>query len=73
MGFCKDFAWGAATAAIQIEGAAYEDGKAPSLWDVYARYPGAVYRGQNADTACDHYLSLIHISGPLRRGQGRHQ
>lgn len=55
MGFCKDFAWGAATAAVQVEGAAYEDGKAPSLWDVYARYPGAVYRGQNADTACDHY------------------
>lgn len=27
MGFCKEFAWGAATSAYQIEDAAYEDGK----------------------------------------------
>ena len=32
MSFRKDFAWGAATAAYQIEGAAYEDGRGESVW-----------------------------------------
>ena len=35
MSFRKDFAWGAATAAYQIEGAAYEDGRGESVWDVH--------------------------------------
>ena len=33
MSFRKDFVWGAATAAYQIEGAAYEDGRGESVWD----------------------------------------
>ena len=36
MGFSKDFIWGAATAAYQIEGAYNEDGKGLSVWDAYA-------------------------------------
>ncbi|WP_344441071.1 GH1 family beta-glucosidase [Kitasatospora nipponensis] len=49
------FRWGAATAAYQIEGAADEDGRAPSIWDTFAHTPGAVAGGDTGDTACDHY------------------
>ncbi len=55
MGFQKDFAWGAATSAYQIEGAAEEDGKGRNIWDVYTREPGKVYEGHTGDIACDHY------------------
>ena len=40
MGFRKDFVWGVATAAYQIEGAAYEDGKGLSDWDTFCKKPG---------------------------------
>ena len=50
-----DFLWGAATAAAQIEGAAREDGKLDSIWDHYARVPGAVAYGDTPDRAVDHY------------------
>ncbi len=53
--FPKDFVWGVATAAPQIEGAAFEDGKGPSIWDTFARKPGKVYNGDTLDVACDHY------------------
>lgn len=55
MGFPKDFVWGAATAAFQIEGAAYEEGKGPSIWDVFCKRPGMVFAGHTGDVACDHY------------------
>ena len=55
MGFKKDFTWGAATAAYQIEGAWNEDGKGPSIWDVYSHDPGRIAEGHTGDTACDHY------------------
>jgi beta-glucosidase len=53
--FPSDFAWGFAAAAPQIEGAAYTDGKGPSVWDTFARIPGKVAHGDNLDVACDHY------------------
>jgi len=53
--FGKDFAWGVASAAYQIEGAAAEDGKGPSVWDMFCRKPGAIWNGQTGDIACDHY------------------
>jgi beta-glucosidase len=53
--FPKNFLWGAATSAYQIEGAARIDGKGLSVWDMMCRKPGAVWRGQNGDVACDHY------------------
>jgi beta-glucosidase len=53
--FPEDFVWGAATAAYQVEGAAREDGRGPSVWDVFCRKPGAVFEGQTGDVACDHY------------------
>ena len=55
MGFAKDFVWGAATSAYQIEGAAHGSGKGLHIWDVYTKEPGHVYKGHNGDTACDHY------------------
>ena len=33
--FPKDFTWGVATAAFQIEGARREDGRTDSIWDAY--------------------------------------
>ena len=55
MGFNEDFVWGVATASYQIEGAADEDGRKPSVWDMLCRKPGAVYGGHTGDVACDHY------------------
>jgi beta-glucosidase len=55
MGFADGFAWGAATAAYQIEGAAREDGRGASVWDVFCRKAGATYSGHTGDVACDHY------------------
>jgi beta-glucosidase len=53
--FPDGFLWGAATASYQIEGAATEDGKGPSVWDVFSRKTGAVFEGHTGDIACDHY------------------
>jgi beta-glucosidase len=54
-GFPEQFAWGAAGASYQIEGAAAADGKGPSTWDMFCRKPGAIWRGESGDIACDHY------------------
>lgn len=54
MGFQKDFIWGAATASYQVEGAAFEDGRGPSIWDM-TRRPGTVMHGENGDVAADEY------------------
>ncbi|NRQ33284.1 beta-glucosidase [Nonomuraea sp. NN258] len=49
------FLWGTATAAYQIEGAATEDGRGPSIWDTFAHEPGRTRDGHTGDVACDHY------------------
>jgi beta-glucosidase len=54
-GLPAGFTWGVATAAYQIEGAAAEDGRTPSIWDTFSRTPGAVANGDTGDVACDHY------------------
>jgi len=56
--FPKGFVWGASTSAYQIEGATGADGRGPSIWDTFVRVPGAIYHGENADIACDHYYRL---------------
>jgi beta-glucosidase len=53
--FPPAFVWGAATAAYQIEGGATEDGRSPSMWDVFAHTPGKVANGDTGDVAADHY------------------
>jgi beta-glucosidase len=53
--FPKDFWWGVATSAYQIEGAVSEDGRKPSVWDTFSHTPGRVQQGHNGDIACDHY------------------
>ncbi|MFJ9141535.1 GH1 family beta-glucosidase [Streptomyces griseus] len=54
-GLPADFRWGVATSSYQIEGAAAEDGRTPSIWDTFCRVPGAVEGGEHGDVACDHY------------------
>ncbi|MFF9689095.1 GH1 family beta-glucosidase [Streptomyces sp. NPDC014623] len=54
-GLPAGFRWGVATSSYQIEGAASEDGRAPSIWDTYCRVPGAVHNAEHGDVACDHY------------------
>ncbi|MDN6385647.1 MAG: family 1 glycosylhydrolase, partial [Alkalibacterium sp.] len=37
--FPKDFLWGSASAAYQVEGAMEEDGKKKSVWDKFVQIP----------------------------------
>ncbi|HBH5801924.1 TPA: glycoside hydrolase family 1 protein, partial [Enterococcus faecium] len=53
--FPKDFLWGSASAAYQVEGAWQEDGKGASVWDDFVRIPGKTFKGTNGDVAVDHY------------------
>jgi beta-glucosidase len=53
--FPANFLWGAATAAYQIEGAAAEGGRTPSIWDTFSHRPGRIVGGDSGDVACDHY------------------
>ncbi len=53
--FKKEFLWGAASAAYQIEGAFDADGKQPSIWDVWSHIEGKTFKGTNGDVATDHY------------------
>ncbi len=53
--FPDGFLWGASTAAYQIEGAVREDGRGPSIWDVFTHLPGTIEGGDTGDIACDHY------------------
>ena len=55
MGFPKDFIWGAASAAYQVEGAVNEDGRTPTIWDIFSHTEGKTFGGHTGDTACDHY------------------
>ncbi len=65
--FPPGFTWGVAAAAPQIEGAAFDDGKSPSVWDTFSRKPGAVLNGDTLDVACDHYHRFDEDFALMRR------
>ncbi|MFJ3901661.1 GH1 family beta-glucosidase [Streptomyces sp. NPDC090025] len=65
--FPADFVWGASTAAYQIEGAADEDGKGPSIWDTFTHRAGTVRDGHTGDVACDHYHRFDEDVALMRR------
>lgn len=59
--FPDGFVWGLGTASYQIEGAWNEDGRGPSIWDVfsgsgdYEPNDGHEVKEDNGEVACDHY------------------
>lgn len=53
--FPRGFTWGVATSAYQIEGAAAEDGRGPSVWDTFSHRSGTIAMGHNGDQSTDHY------------------
>jgi beta-glucosidase len=55
MQFPKEFQWGAATSAFQVEGAIKDDGRGASVWEMLQQKPNSYWNNQNGDIACDHY------------------
>lgn len=55
MPFKRDFLFGVATAAYQIEGAVNEDGRGKTVWDTFCETPGKIARGESGNIANDHY------------------
>lgn len=53
--FPQDFIWGTATASFQVEGAATEGGRTPSIWDTLCLREGAVIDKSDGSVACDQY------------------
>ena len=53
--FPKDFIWGCASSAYQIEGAWNIDGKGVNIWDTFTHIPGKIYGNHTGDVACDSY------------------
>ncbi|XP_050830037.1 cytosolic beta-glucosidase-like [Serinus canaria] len=54
--FPVGFAWGAATAAYQIEEGWNADGKGPNVWDIFTHQGGdRVFKNQTGDVACGSY------------------
>lgn len=53
--FPRDFLFGAASAAYQIEGAAARDGRGPSVWDAFCARRGKIADGTSGAIATAHY------------------
>lgn len=52
--FSKDFAWGVASSAYQIEGKHEELGGGNSIWDTFVKKEGVILNNDTGDVACDH-------------------
>ncbi|XP_048330489.2 beta-glucosidase 44 [Ziziphus jujuba] len=53
--FPDGFIFGTATSAYQVEGAANEDGRGPSIWDEFVKIPGIVADNATGDVTVDEY------------------
>ncbi|XP_042516538.1 beta-glucosidase 40-like [Macadamia integrifolia] len=53
--FPKDFVFGTASSAFQVEGAVKEGGRGPTIWDTYTHTPGNIFDQSNADVTVDQY------------------
>lgn len=63
MSFPELFTWGVASAAFQVEGAADQDGRGPSVWDAFCATPGKVFDGHTGQIACDSYHRVEEDTG----------
>lgn len=67
--FPREFLWGVAASAYQIEGAVDADGRGESIWDRFSHLPGTTVNGATGDIACDHYyrwpadVAIMHALG----------
>jgi beta-glucosidase len=57
--FPRDFLWGTATSAYQVEGSPLADGAGPSIWQRFTHTPNLVLDGATGDVACDHYRRYL--------------
>lgn len=55
MPFPKDFTWGVASAAFQVEGSPQDDGRGRCVWDEFCDTPGNVFQGHSGKRACGSY------------------
>ncbi|CRJ80406.1 hypothetical protein BN1708_000237 [Verticillium longisporum] len=65
----RDFEYGTATAAYQIEGGAYQDDKGVSIWDDFTHLEPSRSSGTNGDVTCDHY-NRFEQDVPLMKSYG---
>lgn len=72
--FPEGFLWGAGTSSYQVEGGVADDGRGPSIWDVFTHTHGNVFHGDTGDVACDSYHRLeqdLRLIGELGIGAYR--
>ncbi len=55
LSFPKEFLWGTATSAYQIEGGVKLGNRQESIWDTFCRQPGTILDGKSGEIACAHY------------------
>ncbi|MET4081469.1 beta-glucosidase [Pedobacter sp. UYP30] len=53
--FGNDFTWGVSTAAYQIEGKGNSSFTGESIWDVFVKKRGKIFKNHTGDVACDFY------------------
>lgn len=56
--FGKNFLWGVATSAAQVEGAADQFGRGASIWDTFLLRPDKIINRALAKTTCNFYFSF---------------